>query len=148
MSVWTVDLAGGVVISFTASESDQRSSPVSRRTWRLTYVCINEPVRLLLVLLLTSLYQWCGTWRHPTLQRTYGQIPPRRLPRDVRDKPVTSPLAQIPRDVTGLLRTCRGRHEVGVVEFGLQCSPAGSMAAHGTPGNRNWICCGTARERR
>jgi len=72
--------------------------------------------------------------------RVVGQIPLYRLPRDVRDKPVTSPLAQIPLrwlprtetspsrrnaicakgDVTGLSRTRRGRHrEVGLVEFGL-----------------------------
>jgi len=75
-----------------------------------------------------------------TNQSVNAQVPPCRLPRDVRDKPVTSPLAQIPLrrlprtgkfrgsrrnetwakgDVTGLSRTCRGRHgEVGLVEFG------------------------------
>jgi len=80
--------------------------------------------------------------RHDTVGK--AQIPLCRLPCDVRDKPVTSPLAEIhlrrlPRnfpvrggfgevgvmefglgDVTGLSRTCRGRHgEVGIVEFGL-----------------------------
>jgi len=70
-----------------------------------------------------------------------AQIPLCRLPRDVRNKPVTSPLARIPLrqlprtgkfrgsrrngirakwDVTGLPRTCRRRHgEVGIVESGL-----------------------------
>ena len=59
-----------------------------------------------------------------------AQIPLCRLPRDVRNKPVTSPLAQIqlrrlPRSrrngiwVKGTSRVCRGRHgEVGIVEFG------------------------------
>jgi len=54
-----------------------------------------------------------------------AQIPLCRLPRDVRDKPMTSPLAQIPSrrlpsEIWGLSRTSR---EVGIVEFGLnQCS--------------------------
>ena len=45
-----------------------------------------------------------------------AQIPLCRLPRDVRDKPVTSPLAQIP--LRRLPRRGR-RGEVGIVEFGL-----------------------------
>ena len=49
-----------------------------------------------------------------------GQIPLCRLPRDVRDKPVTSPLAQIP--LRRLPRNFPGRGSfegVGVMEFGL-----------------------------
>ena len=43
-----------------------------------------------------------------------SQIPLYRLPRDVRDNPVTSPLAQIP-----LRRLFQSFGEVGVMEFGL-----------------------------
>jgi len=77
--------------------------------------------------------------RHFNKELAKAQIPLCRLYRDVRDKAVASfltqiPLRRLPRnfrgsrrngiwakgDVTGLSRTCRGRHgKVGIVEFGL-----------------------------
>jgi len=50
----------------------------------------------------------------------YTQIPLYRLPRDVRDKPVTSPLSEIPLRRLTRIFSVRGSFEVvGVVEFGL-----------------------------
>jgi len=50
-----------------------------------------------------------------------GQIPLCRLPRDVRDEPVTSPLAQIPLRRLPRNFPARGSFgEVGVMEFGLK----------------------------
>ena len=60
----------------------------------------------------------CNWHREPTLDQ--AQIPLCRLPRDVRDKPVTSSLAQIP------LRRLPRNFEVGVVGFGLKGTSRGS----------------------
>jgi len=49
----------------------------------------------------------------------YGQIPLCRLPRDVRDKPVTSHLAQIPLRLPRNFPVWGSFGEVDVMEFGL-----------------------------